>query len=122
MNDGADRERPDEAQQPGDQEDDGDGVQQGDLSLSGARSSRARQTGGGESDALTHPSMPQSRTRVCAFEQVPIAESVGHGQPNRDRMTSTFRLNEDDAHDGATPFGCRQRCTCQSCTMTVRRE
>ena len=33
------------------------------------------------------------------------AESLARGQPNRDRMTLTFRLNDDDGTDGSTPSG-----------------
>jgi hypothetical protein len=108
MNDGADRERPDEAQQLGDQENDGDGVQHGDLPFRGAFISRPPD-GRRRIDALTHPRMPQSRTRVCAFEHRAHSGVCGYGQPNRDRMTSTFRLNEDDAHDCATPSGAARR-------------
>ena len=34
-----------------------------------------------------------------------MAESLARGQPNRDRMTLTFRLNDDDENDGSKRAG-----------------
>jgi hypothetical protein len=67
----ADRVRPDDPQEPGDQQNDGDGIQHGDLSLFTPSSLRARQL----AEALhasTNFSMRQSPEDVCAFEYMQL--------------------------------------------------
>ena len=36
-------------------------------------------------------------TCLCACEQVHGAEALARGPPNRDRMTVTFKLDDDEA-------------------------
>jgi hypothetical protein len=63
----ADRVRPDDSQEPGDQQNDCDGVQHGDLSLF-TPSSLAPANWAEALHASTHFSMRQSPEDVCAFE------------------------------------------------------
>jgi hypothetical protein len=39
---------------------------------------------------------------------VHMPESLARGQPNRDQMTLTFRINDNDENDGSTTAGCQR--------------